>query len=405
VLDNGVVLLWNESGDTASVALRGSFPAGAAREGLAKAGLASFTARLLRRGTAVHTAQQIARAVEDIGASFHVWAGSEEAGFSAKCLGADLEIVLDVLQEILEQPAFQDGEVAKTRGEILTGLKEQEDSTRAQAELAVLRKLYPAGHPYARSSSGTRETVEALSAADFREFHDAWYGTAGMKVSAAGALDPDLLRRKLSGWFPSRPPAPPTPDLGVTASGSPKRSEIRMPHKSQVDIIIAGPGIPRRHEDFYPLWMVNVILGSLGLMGRLGERVRDEQGMAYYVSCRSTSRLWSGEWLASAGVAPENVGRAVESILSEVNRVREELVSEEELADVQDYLTGSAPIRMETNEGVAAYMLNTEYYGLGLDYVHRAPQYIRSQTREALREAARRHMDPETFSIAIAGPV
>jgi zinc protease len=109
--------------------------------------------------------------------------------------------------------------------------------------------------------------------------------------------------------------------------------------------------------------------------------------------------------MANAGVAPENVERAIEAVLAEVRKVREELVTEQELADAADYLIGSVPVRMETNDGIAGYLLNTEYYGLGMDYVYRAPGYIRAQTREALREAARRHMDPSTFSTAIAGPI
>ncbi|HEU4752873.1 MAG TPA: pitrilysin family protein, partial [Armatimonadota bacterium] len=344
-------------------------------------------------------------AVEDIGASFNIWAGTEEAGFSAKCLDRDLGRVLDVLGEVLAEPAFAEAEIEKTRGELLTGLREQEDSTRAQAELALIRMLYPPEHPYARSSAGTRDTVCALTQAELEQFHHAWYAPQGMKVSVAGALDAGLLREKLSGWLPGKRAAEPPADLSVSPSLAGGLARAGMPHKSQVDIIMGGPGVRRHDPDFYALWMVNLILGGLGLMGRLGERVRDEQGIAYHVSCRAASRLWAGEWTASAGVAPQNVDRAIEAILVEVERIRSELVTEQELADAAAYLTGSIPVRMETNDGIAGYMLNTEYYGLGLDYVYRAPEYIRSQTRERLREAARRHMDPGGFSIAMAGPV
>jgi zinc protease len=405
VLENGIVLLWNETHDSPSVALRASFPAGAAREPEEKGGLAGFVARLLRRGTRIHTAHQIAEVVEDLGASFSVWGSTEEAGFSAKCLGRDLGTVLDVLQELLEEPAFQEGEIAKTRGEILTQLREQEDSTRARADRALLEMLYPKGHPYSRPSVGTRETVEGLAAGDFPDFHTAYYAPGGLKVSAAGALDPDLVREKLERWLPGRGAPPPMPDWSVVPSGEPKHARIPMPHKSQVDIIIAGPGIPRHHPDFFALSMVNIILGSLGLMGRLGERVREQQGMAYYVYCRSVSRLWAGEWIANAGVGPGDVDRAVEAILAEVARIRDELVGEEEMADARDSLIGSLPLRMETNDGIASYLLNTEYYGLGMDYIERYPGYIRAETRESLREAARKHMDPSTFSIAMAGPI
>lgn len=404
VLNNGIVLLWNETHDTPSVAIRGSFPAGAARETPDKAGLAGITARLLRRGTRAHSAQEIAGVVEDIGASFMVWGGTEESGFSGKCLDRDLDTVLDVLQEVLEQPAFPEAEISKTRGEIIMQLREQEDSTRARADLAIHRMLYPEGHPYSRPSIGTRETIEGLTAEDMRAFHAAYYAPQTLTVSIAGAVDPDRVRRRLERWLPGRNGTP-QPDWHVTPASVAGRAQFSMPHKSQVDIILAGPGVPREHPDFFALSMVNLILGSLGLMGRLGERVRDQLGMAYYVYCRSLSRLWSGEWIANAGVGPQNVERAIEAILAEVARVREDLVTEEEFSDAQDNLIGSLPLRLETNDGIAAYLLNTEYYGLGLDYIHRYPGYIRAETRESLREAARRHMDPQGFSIAMAGPV
>lgn len=410
-LSNGITLLWNESHDSPSVAVRASFPAGACRESEEKAGLACLTARLLRRGSEIHTAAQISEAVEDLGASFAVWGGTEESGFSAKCLGRDLRQVLEIIQEVLEKPAFAESEIAKTRGELFTQLREQDDSPRSRADRAMYALLYPAGHPYSRPSVGTRETLEELRREDFQQFHSTSYGAEGMKISIAGAFDPAEAKQTLEGWFLGHRPMEPTQDWRIVMptpgdSGADVQNlRLSMPHKSQVDMIIGGPGIPRDHPDFFSLSMVNVILGSLGLMGRLGERVREQGGMAYYVSCRSVSRLWAGEWVAHAGVNPLNVERAHQAILEEVERVRDEPVTEEELADAQAYLVGSLPLRMETNDGIAAYLLNAEYYGLGLDYIHHYPGYIRAETRETLQAAARKYMDPSRFHFVAAGPV
>lgn len=405
VLENGVVLLWNESSDTSSVSLRGSFPAGSAREPLEKAGLASFVGRMLRRGTTHSSAQEVSAGVEDIGASFATWGGTEEAGFSAKCLGRDLGTVLDLLQQVLEEPSFPESEIERTRAEVQTVLREHEESSRARADLAILGLLYPETHPYARPSIGNRSTVDSLDRAELLEFHDAFYGATGMIVSVAGAVDIELLRGRISRWFGGKSPVPPLPDWSVKASGTGGRVAIPMAHKSQVDIVMAGPGVPRHHPDFLALTMVNLILGNLGLMGRLGERVREREGMAYYVSSRATSRLWSGEWMSNAGVAPENVERTLEAILAEVAAIRDERVTETEMSDATDYLIGSLPLRLETNDGIASYLLNSEYYGLGLDYIMRYPEMVRRLSRETLQAAARSHLVPERFSIAMAGPL
>lgn len=403
-LDNGAVLLWSRSQDSRSVALRGSFPAGSFREDAAQAGLASFTARLLRRGTARHSAQEISALVEEIGASFSVWAGTEETGFSAKCLERDVPTVLDVLREVLEEPGFEEPQIGKVRGELLTELEELEDSPRGRADRALSQMLYP-DHPYGRPVLGSRETVEGLTREDFRAFQGRYYAAAGLKLAVAGPIDPDAVRRHLEGWFPGCQGEPLPDGLPTRASGQAGRERIPLAHKSQVAILLGGPGIPRDHPDYFPLSMLNMILGSLGLMGRLGERVRDAHGMAYSVWCRSHSRLWSGEWMAGAGVSPGNEDRAVELILGEVRRVREELVTEEEWSDARASLIGSMPLRMETHDGIAAYLLGAEYYDLGLDYLERYPDLVNGVTREAMREAARTHMDPAGFSQVVAGPV
>lgn len=405
ILDNGVVMLWNEHDDTESVAVRGYLPAGAAREAHGQHGLAGFTARLLRRGTERRDAQEIAAVVEDLGASFGVWGSTEEAGFSAKCLRRDLGTVLDLLGEVLQLPTFADDEIEKTREELYTQLREQEDSTRSQADLRMHELLYPVDHPYSRSTLGTRESVAALGRADFQRFHSAYYSASGLKISVVGAVEPDLVRERVGCWFAGKLAAPPAASLDVTPSGEPRRAAVSLPHKSQVDLVIAGPAIPRLHPDFYALSMVNLILGSLGLMGRLGERIREQQGMAYYVYSQVAARTWSGEWAAHAGVAPENVERTISAVIDEVKRIREELVTETEFADASDYLIGSLPLRLETNDGVAASLLNAEYFGLGLDYIERYPGYIQAESRESLRQAARDYLDPERFSIAMAGPV
>jgi zinc protease len=178
-----------------------------------------------------------------------------------------------------------------------------------------------------------------------------------------------------------------------------------MPHKSQVDLALALPAVPRSHPDYYALNMANLILGSLGLMGRLGERVREQQGLAYYVYSRLSARLWAGDWIANAGVDPDHVDRAIESILAEVRRLRDEPVSDAEIEDAKANLIGSLPLRLETNDGVAGFLLNLEYYGLGLDYLERYPGRVQSLTKQDLLAAARRYLDPEQVAVVVAGPV
>ena len=139
-------------------------------------------------------------------------------------------------------------------------------------------------------------------------------------------------------------------------------------------------------------------------MGRLGENVRDEQGLAYYAFSRMEAGLGPGPWMAVAGVNPQNVEQAVESILVELRRLRDTPVESDELDDVKAYLTGSLPILLETNEGVARSLLDMELYDLGLDYLQRYPGLIEAITAQEVQEAARTYLNPEAYALAIAGP-
>src|SRR5437899_2546227 len=209
VLENGVVLLTNENRDSPSVAIRASWRAGGAEEEPGHAGLASFTARMLRRGAAhpqagTRSAEEISDAVESVGASFSFWAGSEEAALSAKCLGADMEQVLTLIQDCLETPTFPQVEIHRTRGQVLTSIREMEDSTRTQADLRTHALLYPPEHPYSRAGTGTRESVEAIDREALLAFHAAHYRPAGMMVTLSGDFETDGARRHIESWLSGR---------------------------------------------------------------------------------------------------------------------------------------------------------------------------------------------------------
>ena len=180
-LPNGVVLLLHPEPRAPLVALRGSLPAGSSRETPETAGAAAMTSRLLRRGSRRSSGPEISARAEDLGAAFGVSSGVETAGFWARCLAPDTETILQVLREVLEEPAFPEDQVERTRREILTQIHEREDSTRYLADAGLFESLYPATHPYCRPLLGTAASISALTTASLREFHERWYGPRGIR--------------------------------------------------------------------------------------------------------------------------------------------------------------------------------------------------------------------------------
>lgn len=150
---------------------------------------------------------------------------------------------------------------------------------------------------------------------------------------------------------------------------------------------------------------MNTILGVFGMMGRIGQNVRERQGLAYYASSRLEGGLGPGPWTASAGVASDKVDQAIESIRHEIRTIMNEPVTSEELSDSQAFRTGSLPMSLETNSGLVDVITDMEFYGLGLDYLERYAGMINSITQEQIQAAARKYLSADDLIISVSGPV
>jgi zinc protease len=406
VLPNGIVVLVRENHASPSVVITGYLRVGAYDESPEKAGLADFTADALMRGTANRSFDDIYETLESVGANLGISGGTHATGFGAKCLTEDIALVFDILADVLREPSFPPEEVEKLRGEILADLAERAHDTRRMANLAFYELAYPEGHPYAVSSTGYPETIAGIDRDDLVQFYEGGYGPEHMTVVAAGAVQADelvaQLEAALGDWSGRTYERDALPEAGRLREV--RTRVISIPDKTQSNIVLGYPGPARTHPDYLDARVCNTILGVFGLMGRLGEKVRDEQGLAYTAYSSLSGGPGPGPWRVVAGVDPENVERAVESIRTEIRRISDELVDEDELRDSQAYLTGSMPLRLETNAGVAHTILSMERYGLGLDYLQRYKRLIDEVTPERVQAAARRWLDPDAFALAIAGP-
>ncbi len=405
-LPNGIVVLVRENPTNPTVVVSGYLEVGSRDEPPEQAGLASFTASALSRGTVHRTFDQIYEEVESVGASFGISAGVHSTGFGAKCLAEDLPRILDVLADVLRHPVFPAKEVDKLRGEIITDLEERAHDTRRMAALTFRELAYPPGHPYGRSVDGYIETISPLQADDLRNFYRAHYSPRGMVIVLVGAVEAEraveMVERAFGDWdgpAPNRPSLPP-----VAPPEEVRQKFVPIPGKTQTDIVLGYPGPARTDPDFLDAVVCNTILGVFGMMGRLGDKVRDEEGLAYYSYSRVEGGRGPGPWTVIAGVNPANVERALESIRAEIRRISQEPVPPDELADSQAFLTGSLPLRLETSDGVARAILEMERYGLGLDYLQRYSDLIWAITPERVLAVARRYLNPDAYILALAGP-
>ncbi|HMO58044.1 MAG TPA: pitrilysin family protein [Roseiflexaceae bacterium] len=406
VLANGMVVLVQRNPGSAAVSVRGDIRVGAIHEPAAKSGLAAFTGAALIRGTQRRSFKEIVSITEAVGASVNAGGGMHAIGFGGRSLAEDLPLVIEILAEMLREPTFPSEEIERLRGQFLMGLRESEQDTRTQASRAARALLFPAEHPYSRLSSGTPATVGAITRDDLAVFHQQFH-PAVATIAVVGDVDPpavvELLERTFGVWQPGgTPPAidfpPGTPISGI------RRRDITMAGKVQSDVIWAVHGLTRASPDYYAASVANMILGRIGLGGRLGNNVREEQGLAYYCGSSIDADLGAGPWAALAGGHPSNVERTIEAMAHEIRQFAADGPTPDELSDARDYMTGSMVLGLETNDGIAGTLLGIERYQLGLDYVEQYPHLINAIDHDQVVAVARRYLSATDYIVVVAGP-
>ncbi len=407
VLDNGITVLVYENHAAQSVVLFGVLNNGGLFAEPAKNGLAAMTASSLMRGTRNRDFDAIHASLENIGADLQISARQHKTSFGGKGLAEDLPTLVDVLADALRNPSFPEQQVERLRGEMMTWLQYAQNDTRYRAGRAFRESLYPPEHPYHYGVSGTLETLPGLSIGEIEVFHRKHYGPKGMIIIVTGAVNAqeaiDTVREKLGDWEnPEQPDSPPLPSLAPLQEK--RHTKVVVNGKTQSDIVLGVAGPSRYAEDFSAASLANSVLGVFGMMGRIGNIIREELGLAYYAYSQLTGGYGPGVWSVIAGVNPDNVDEAVERSQAEVRRIASELVSDEDLADNQSFFTGRLPLQLESNEGIAGRILMMESFGLGLDYLVNYHNMIYSLTKDDLLATIQRYWRPEAFVVAVAGP-
>ncbi|PWH12566.1 MAG: insulinase family protein [Anaerolineae bacterium] len=405
VLSNGIVLLARSNFNTPSVVVSGYLNAGSIFDSDEKLGLSDFVTSALMRGTQSRTFEQIYDSLESVGASLGFSAGTITVGFMGRCLVEDLPLLLEILSDVLRHPIFPKKEVEKLRAQLLTSLAIRAQSTGDLAALAFDEMVY-AGHPYRRPDDGYPETIRAIAHRDIVEFHRKHFGPRGLAMSLVGGIETEAAARLVEQWLgdwqnPQQPDLPVLPELRPLTGV--ERKHVPLPGKSQTDIVLGAAGPSRTSPDYLPASLGNSILGQFGMMGRIGDVVREQAGLAYYAYSSLSAGYGPGTWEVSAGVNPANVEKTIELICAELRRFVQEGVSPEELADSQANFVGRLPLSLESNSGVAGALLNIERYNLGLDYYRRYESLVRAVTPEQVTETARKYLHPDRLAIATCG--
>ncbi len=410
VLANGITVIAKANHTSPTVSLLVAARTGAFSDPPDREGTAALCARVMDRGTSKRTADVIADDLDGRGASLSVIAGRHQMALAATCLADDFEPVLSLVADVARHPAFADHEIATRKETLITSIRQEEDNPATVAGDAFARALY-GDHPYARKVRGSVAAIEAIRRQDLVRFHQRGFDPATMIIVVVGDVVDELAVAaitKLFGDWPASAHAGqaaigvkvPDPVMPVAR----QLVSVPMMNKAQADVVYGFIGVARNDRDYIAISVMNNALGQYAIGGKLGDSIRERQGMAYYVYSSLDATFGPGPFSIRAGVSAANVERTIASIDAELAAVIKDGFTAQEIDESKSYMIGSLPRQLETNAAIASFLLNVETFGLGLDYDEKLPGLIAGVTREAANAAANRLLAPDKATIAVAGP-
>ncbi|MGH7407799.1 MAG: M16 family metallopeptidase [Candidatus Methylomirabilales bacterium] len=403
VLQSGLVLLTAERPALPIVTVRVLVRAGSLHEPADLPGLANLAAVLLPQGTARRTALELSEAIDFIGGTLKAEGGQDTATVTLTLLKRDLATGLDLLTDLVRSPVFREEEIRRKVQQLKGAIVQKVEDAGTVAAEAFAAALYGA-HPYGRPVEGTAESLPAITRQHLVDFHARLYVPNNTLVAVAGdvtAAEVRALFGSAFGDWAARPVA--APSLPPVAS-PPSRVVRRLDRElTQANIVVGHVGYPRRSPDHYALSVLNYVLGGGGFTSRLVHSIREERGWAYDVHSRFSPGLEAGPFAVTLQTKNETAGEAVREVLAQLRRIRQDGITAEELRDAQAFLTGSFPLRYDTNAEVAALLTQMELHGLGMDFPERYPDLIRSLTREEIGRVARQYLESDRHVVVVVG--
>jgi zinc protease len=367
-------------------------------------GVARLTAQAMLRGTATRDARAWSDALDGLGAAARLDVGSHAAVFSGQCLADDLGAFLDLVAETVVTPALAPDGLEYVRGQALADLEEAKKDTRSVADKTWRELVYPSGHPFHTRAIGDEAIVRSATIDEVRAYHRRAISAAGSVLVVAGALDADAAfeaaDRALGRWSGDRL----NRQLGPVRLTGVERRAVVVPDKTQADIVLGWPGIPRTDPRFTKAQVANMVFAADTFASRAGQVVRDQLGLAYYVFSTIAGTAAQGPWTVRMGVNPENVERAIAVTLAELRKIRDGAVADDDLALARDKLVGELEVGRESPSGVAGMVLEAELFHLGDDHLERYPRDLRAVTKADVVAIARELLPVDRYALAIAGP-
>ncbi len=370
-----------------------------------KYGAASMTAAMLEEGAGSRTSLEIADAVDFLGADLNAAAGVDASGVRLHVPVARLADALAIMGDIVERPTFPNDELERLRQQRLTSLLQGRDEPATIAAVTFSRELYGKEHRYGTMQMGTAATIKAMTTADLKAFYASAFRPDNAVLLAVGDVNAATLMPQLEKAFGAwKPVGAPHTRTTLAEQAEPGARQIYLvdkPGAAQSQIRIGWIGVPRSTPDYFPLQVMNTILGG-SFSSRLNMNLREQHGYTYGASSQFDYRLSAGPFAAAAGVQTDKTADALKEFFNELTGIRKP-VPAEELARAKNYIALRYPGAFETTSDMSRRLEDAIVYHLPEDYFAKYVQNIQAVTAADVQRVADKYIRPDKFAVVVVG--
>ena len=405
-LPNGLNLLGVEYDRVPWLSLTFMAKRGAEADPPAKGGVADWTAEFLTLGTQKRSQLQLATDIEARGAALSARGGWDATLVSLEGLAEDLPELMSTMAEVVQTPGFPEEEFPLLKDRRAAELAHLEDEPREMANRRFTR-LFFGDAPYGHPVTGDLESLKAIGLNDLKEYYRREFtpGEATLVVvgMASFARMQEEAGKLWGGWQGGGPASTPYTQAPERVC-PPGIYLLDRPDLTQSEIRLGHLGLPRSHPDFFPLRLVNYILGEGGFSSRLMTRIRSDLGCTYGIRSSFNFRRAPGPFVISTFTPAAQTALVVQEIKAVVQEIRERGITAQELAEAQSYYVGHFPLGLETPRGIGSRVVSMDLYNLGRDYLQHYRERLQEVTLASAQEAARKHLQPDSLVALVVGP-
>ncbi|HEX6048398.1 MAG TPA: pitrilysin family protein, partial [Gemmatimonadaceae bacterium] len=378
--------------------------AGAVCDPSGREGVAQLTAKLLLEGTERCDGATLTERFERLGASVESHADWDIGAVSMTAMAQNFSAAFGILAEVLREPAFREREVERLKAERQAELLQLRAEPRGLADELFARFLYESGSRYARPDGGDEEAVASITRDDVLRFYRSRYQPGALTLVLVGDITMEraesLAREYLDDWTGGSPGV-------VTTSDAPARTTraihvVAKPDAPQSELRVGHVGLPRNHPDYFPTVILNAVLGGL-FSSRINLNLREAHGYTYGAFSSFDWRRQAGPFAVSTAVRSDVTDAAAREVLHEIERIRQEPITADELSLATSYLDGVFPIRYESTAAIAAALANLVIYAMPDDFYDRYRERVRAVRADDVLRAARTHLRADALQMVVVG--